>query len=293
MWGISFSGGGQKGFAHLGVIKGVEEDKIHIQSLSGSSIGAIMASALAVGISYAELEEFVLRLKTRDIIDIRPNITSALAVYFRLLLGRFQINDTTSWSLLNGDKITKLLKEIFGKIKINEVSKPLAITAVDINKGKDVIFTNRPNSFDNFPGIVIDDIPLYLAIRASIAIPLVYKGVIYKEFHFIDGGLTNNIPVYLIKKLGCKEMLSVVVTKTPPYEEKPNSIIDVGGRLINIAVDNSRYVTNPDVVIEPVVPEVSLGDLDKSMVLIEAGYESYKKARKIIFEKKLNFFEKK
>ena len=290
MWGISFSGGGQKGIAHIGVIKGLTEDRIPIECLSGSSVGSIMASALAVDISYRELEEIVLALKVRDIVDIRPNIASAFRLYFRLLLGKFQMNDTTNWSLLNGDRISKLLKGVFGKMSIDKVNKPLAITAVDVNTGKDVIFTNRPKAFTNFPGIVITDIPLYLAIRSSIAIPFVYKGVIYNEHHFIDGGLTNNIPLYLVKKLGCKNLLSVVVTKTPPFHEKPNSIIDLGGRLINIAVDNSRYITKPDLVIEPIVPEVSLGDLDKTIELIEAGYESYYKARTIILEKKLNFF---
>lgn len=282
MWGISFSGGGHKGIAHLGVIKGLEEDKIPIDCLSGSSVGAIMASALAIGVPYDQLEKIVLGLKPRDIVDIRLNVTSVLGVYFRLLLGKFQMNDTANWSLLNGDRITKLLKEIFGKKMINEVTKPLAITAVDVNTGKDVIFTNQPKAFYSFSGTVITDMPLYLAIRASLAIPLVYKGITYQEFHFIDGGLTNNIPVYLIKNLGCEKMISVVVAKTPPFEEKPNNIIDIGGRLITIAVDNSRYAISPHLVIEPVIPEVSLGDFTKTKELIEAGYEGYKKSRKKI-----------
>lgn len=290
MWGISFSGGGQKGIAHIGVIKGIQEDKIMVTAVSGSSAGAIMAAALATNLSYTKLVKIAQSLDHQDVLDIRPNVWSIFKTYFRVLLGRFNFKETNQWSLLKGDKLTAILREAFGEMKISEVAVPLAVTAVDVNSGLDVVFTNRPDKFRYFDGIVISEIPLYIAVRSSISIPLVYKGIKYNDYYFVDGGLTNNTPVYLLNLLGAKSTISVEVTKRPPYEQSPEGIIDLGSRIISIAVDNSKYLVEPDIVVKPNLPEVTLGNTNKNKEMIELGYESYVEKREKIIEKNINFF---
>ncbi len=285
MWGISFSGGGQRGLAHLGVFKGLQEDKVPIGAVSGTSVGAILAAALALGITYDQLEEVTKGLSTGDVLDLRFNLWGFLKTYVRILLGRFKFEETTYWSLLKGDKLTKILKKLYGKILISEVQLPIAITAVDVNSGKDVIFTNKPVLFSDFEGIVMDNIPLYLAVRSSIAIPLIYKGVVFNEYHLVDGGLTNNTPINLVKKMGTNSTISVEVSSKPPFSSKPNGLIELGGRLISIAIDNSKYYSEAEIYIEPKLPDVSLGDFDETKKIIEKGYEIYLKNREKILKK--------
>ncbi|SET20971.1 patatin-like phospholipase family protein [Anaerobranca gottschalkii] len=277
--GVSFSGGGQRGIAHIGVLKGLQRDNIPISAVSGSSVGAIMAAALAKGKSYRDLIDVVNTLEQKDVLDVRINIWSIIKGYFCLLLGNFSLENTNYWSLLKGERMTKILKQIFGEEDISTIKTPLAITAVDINTGLDTIFTNVPQAFSDFEGLVISEIPLYLAIRASISIPLVYRGVNYKEGYFIDGGLTNNVPVFLVKKLGCKKTISVEVTKRPPFDNRPQGIIDLGSRVITVAVDNSKYFAIPDIVIKPNIPTVNLGNFDKTKELIDIGYKAYLEIR--------------
>jgi NTE family protein len=277
--GVSFSGGGQRGIAHIGVIKGFQRDNIPISAVSGSSVGAIMAAAVAKGKDYKDLIEVVNTLNQKDILDIRINIWSIIKGYFGLLLGNFSLENTNYWSLLKGERLTRIIKQIFGEENISNVKTPLAITAVDINTGLDTIFTNVPQAFRDFEGLVISEIPLYLAIRASISIPLVYRGVNYQEGYFIDGGLTNNIPVFLVRKIGCKKIISVEVTKRPPFDSKPLGIIDLGSRVITVAVDNSKYSVVPDIVIRPNIPTVHLGNFNKTKELIDLGYKAYLEIR--------------
>ncbi|QNO14888.1 patatin-like phospholipase family protein [Alkalicella caledoniensis] len=284
MLGLSFSGGGQSGIAHIGVIKGIQLDGIYIGAVSGSSVGAIMAAAVALDMPYEALEKIALNLSKSDLLDIRPNLWNFIKLKVRVILGKFSFQDTAHWSLLEGERITKILRKIYGDIKISELIKPIAITAVDVNCGLDVIFTNKPELFKEFKGLVIDDIPLYLAVRSSIAIPLIYKGVNYKKCYFVDGGLTNNLPVNLASKLGAKKVISVEVASRPPFDNKVKDILDLGSRLITIAVDNSKYYTNPFIALEPELPDVSLGDFNETSRLIDGGYKSYLEKREKILK---------
>ncbi|WP_350343721.1 patatin-like phospholipase family protein [Proteinivorax tanatarense] len=280
--GLTLSGGGQKGIAHLGVLKGMDEDGIKIHSFSGTSAGAIITSLYATGKSYDEICKIILNLEKNDILDLNINFWQVVTLKLALVFKVFDFRQTIYWSLFAGERIKSILEKELPNVPIKDVENPpLAITAVDIYTGQDIIFTNRKKKLEHF-GVVIDDIPLPQAVRASMAIPFIYSGVRWKEYYFIDGGLTNNIPTKLLKFLEADKTIAVDVSEKPPYKEKPSNIVDMGGRIVSIAIDSSRYHTIPDVLLEPDTSSVSLGDFSITDKLVEKGYDEYKRNKDAI-----------
>lgn len=276
--GLTFSGGGQKGIAHLGVVKGLEEDKIQIACLSGTSVGAIVASLYATNQSFEKLNTVLNSLKPQDVLDF--NLWPLLRLKLLIALKVLDLQSTIYWGAFAGEKIRKILNKHLLQVKINELDIPIALTAVDLYSGQDVIFTNRKKKISDLAAIVIDDIYLVDAVRASMAIPFIYTGVLWDKYYFIDGGLTNNVPTNLLKFLGCKRMMAVDVSESPPYLNKPENILDMGGRLLNIAIDNTKYYTLPDVLLKPQVSGISLGDFSSNEQLIQQGYKEYQNKKK-------------
>jgi len=152
--------GGARGYAHIGVIEELEKAGLKIESISGSSIGALIGGLYAAG-GLQEYKEWVLDL---DMFDV--------AVLLDLSF--------ESSGLIRGEKIFKKLKEIIGEVKIEELPKKFTAVATNLEKDKEVWFQQGD---------------LLSAIRASISIPSFFTPVKYKEMVLVDGGVLNPLPV--------------------------------------------------------------------------------------------------
>ena len=152
--------GGARGLAHIGVIQWLEENGYNIQTISGSSMGALIGGIYAAG-KLDIYTRWVRALRQRDVI--------------RLL----DINFSGA-GLFSGERIMHTLKELLGDANIEDL--PVAFTAVatDLDAGREVWFRKGP---------------LFEAIRASISIPTVFTPVYYKGHLLVDGGLSNPVPI--------------------------------------------------------------------------------------------------
>lgn len=152
--------GGARGYAHIGVIEELIAQGLAIESIAGSSMGALIGGVHAAG-KLDEFRDWALQLQRLDVL--------------RLL-------DWT-WSgggFIKGDRIVGVLKELIGDIDIEELSIPYTAVAVDLDAQREVWFS-RGRLFD--------------AIRASIAIPTVFRPHRYQGRLLVDGGLLNPLPV--------------------------------------------------------------------------------------------------
>lgn len=159
---LVLSGGGAKGFFHLGVIEAIRDLNIEIEEISGTSIGAVMGTIYA---------------SNPDV-----NFESLLAdINLRKFLGLI-INT-------NNEKAIKKLWDLFAKYinvsKFNELKIPMSFNATDIMTGDEVVFREG----NIFPGVI-----------ASMAIPFVFPLVNIDDRSLCDGGVVNNLPLSLIKK---------------------------------------------------------------------------------------------
>lgn len=163
--GLVLSGGGARGFAHLGVVRALREARIPIDFVGGVSIGSIIAAGVAMGWSDDEMRA---RYR-RGFVDTNP------------------INDYTFpvIALTRGRKVTRLLEREYGGVLIEDLRQPFFCISANLANGR---------AFEHRRG------PLAQALRASVAIPGVMPPVLHGNDILVDGAAINNMPVDLMQR---------------------------------------------------------------------------------------------
>jgi len=163
--GLVLSGGGARGFAHIGVLRALREARIEVDSIGASSIGAIIGAGWADGWSY---EEMLDRMR-RGFVASNP-----LSDYTLPLM-----------SLVAGRKVGRLLRQQFGDIDIEDLRRPYYCVSANLASG--LLAVHRRGT-------------LWLWLRASIAIPGVLPPVFTKKQAYVDGAALNNLPVDVMRE---------------------------------------------------------------------------------------------
>ncbi|MEW6534680.1 MAG: patatin-like phospholipase family protein [Candidatus Auribacterota bacterium] len=177
--GIALGCGTARGFAHIGVLKVLEDENIPINYIAGSSIGAIVGTLYALGYGAYEIEK--------------------MASDFGLKRMAFVSNPSFSGSgLLEGRTIEKILKPIIGHRTFEDLKIPLKIVSTDICSGEEVIFTD---------GLLLK------ALRASASFPGLFVPMKYNNTYLVDGGLINPVPANIVKRMGAECVIAVDVTR--------------------------------------------------------------------------------
>ena len=157
---LVLSGGGARGFAHIGAIEEIESRGYMINSIAGTSMGALIGGVYATG-KLNEFKEWAYNLDKQEI--------------FKLLDFSF-----SNQGLIKGDRVLKTMKKFIPDVDIQDLNIKYTATAFDLAQNKEIVF--REGS-------------LYNAIRASISIPTVFTPVINGNSVLVDGGVVNNIPI--------------------------------------------------------------------------------------------------
>jgi len=172
--GIAFGGGAARGWAHLGVIQALEEAGIRPSVVSGTSIGAVVGGCY-VADRLDHLRDFAMSLTRRKV------------------FGYFDFNLSCS-GLINGNKLHSALKEALGDKRIEDLERPMTAVATEIGTGHEV-WLSRGNLVD--------------ALRASYAIPGVFRPVKLDGRWLFDGALVNPIPVTVCRALGAQYVIAI------------------------------------------------------------------------------------
>lgn len=157
---LVLSGGGARGFAHIGVIEELEKRGYEITSIAGTSMGSMVGGVYALG----KMEEFKKWAYSMDKLKVFSMVDFTLS----------------KQGLIKGDKVLKKMKDFIPDTSIEDLKIPYAAVAVDLIKREEVVFKEGS---------------LYHAIRASIAIPSVLTPVKDEDTLLVDGGVMNNIPI--------------------------------------------------------------------------------------------------
>lgn len=200
--GLCLAGGGVKGAAHIGVLKAIEEEKIKINYISGTSSGSIIAALFASGYSY---DEILLLFKKYSKKIKYINYANLFKLIFGLIIKRKIIIK----GLNNSKIIEQTVNEACAKkgiYNINQINMPLIIPSVDLNKGNMVCFCSKENrSIISDKIEYVNNINIGDAVRASCSYPLVFEPYEYNSTQLIDGGIRENIPWKETKKLRCRK----------------------------------------------------------------------------------------
>lgn len=262
--GLALGGGGARGLAHIGVLKVLEEAGIRVDFAAGSSIGGVVAAAYAAGKTPAEMEALAHRYADR-----------------RNLLGLLDPSPFQA-GFLQGKRIREVISTFMGEDATFATTRfPLALTATDLPRGAPTVIRD---------GSLID------AVMATSALPGLWPPVVINGCQLADGGLTNNIPVDVLRQMGADVVIAVRVA--PCFPRLDGTVLDVpllpdfGDRFYHSILILSDALTNyqldknpPDVMLVPEIPDcVWLLGFDQPDQAIRAGEAAARNALPAILD---------
>lgn len=186
---LVLSSGGARGLAHIGVIESLQENGYEITSIAGSSIGAVVGAFYAAG-KLPEYKEWVTHLERLDV--------------FNLIDFTFSVQ-----GFIKGEKVFKTLEKIIPDQPIEDLRIPFAAVTTDIKNKKENVFTSGS---------------MYTAIKASVAIPTVIKPVTINGIEYVDGGVTNPIPIDHVKRNEGDILVVSNVNAIVPYKKSARQV---------------------------------------------------------------------
>jgi NTE family protein len=274
---LALSGGGARGFAHIGVLRALNEAHIEPDLIVGSSMGAVIGGLYAAGYTVDELENIALSTDWSNLFLDRPSRrnlflaqkeTTArhiLSVRFRDWQPDFPL------ALSNGQKISEFLIDLVHRApyapwpSFDDLKVPFRAVATDIAHGNSVIFSQGD---------------LAEAMRASMSLPLVFAPYQMDTMLLVDGGVVENIPVEISHAQGADFVIAVdISTGLQP----PNDVLmpwELADRVSTIMhLDRNRTSRQKaGLVITPKLKNHKSTDFTGIKDLIEAGYEAAKES---------------
>ena len=269
--GLALSGGGALGFAHVGVLKVLEEEGIAVSCISGNSMGSLVGGLYAAGYSTAQIESIATNadwwtLFSSDVpfgARYLPERQQSQRYVFQLRHHNFIPSFPSG--LIPLQNVEFLLMKLLSKIEYNTFYEfdslpiPYRAIAVDLDSGEKVVFRNKR---------------LANAIRSSIAIPGVFAPEQIDGRQYVDGGVIQNLPVDPL--LEFKPDLIIASLTMKHNLETGVSLIDVISRSLDLVAieDLKQQKQLADILIEPNVDPFNPSDFFRAKELIKAGEEA-------------------
>lgn len=238
--GLALGGGAARGLAHIGVLEVLEDAGIPIDMIAGTSVGAIIGALYARGKSAAWIKDLAL-----DLAGKKEN-------FFREL-------SLSKTGLIQGRKLEKTLKPIFGNITFEELKYRFACAATDVYTGEEVVF---------------NDGPVWDCIRASASIPLLLTVAKWKGRYLVDGGLTDPVPAGVAREMGAELVIAVnVIPAKSVQEEKEPNVFAVAMQLVYVLNHQlvKSSIVDADIIIEPQVEHIGFADFHRAEECIHLG----------------------
>nr|WP_307774416.1 patatin-like phospholipase family protein [uncultured Cetobacterium sp.] len=272
--GLVLSGGGAKGFAHIGVLKALEKNNIKVDYITGTSMGALIGSLYSAGYSPDQIEKLILDIDWENTFDDKPNQEdipleqrSIMKDYNLSLKYDDSFNFDLPKSLRNTQKIYLTLKNLLWGVEgINNFDNlpiPMRVIATDLNTGKAKSFKSGD---------------LAQAIVASISIPTIFDPVNINNSYYVDGLLSRNFPVKDAFDLGADIVIGVDVGTTVQKKDSYD-IFGVADQIIAIqsasSTEDQRDLAT--ILIEPDVSNYRPTDFQNFKKLEELGIEATNK----------------
>lgn len=260
---LVLSGGGARGAAHVGVIRVLEEYRVPIDCIAGTSMGALVGSAYATGTSVAEMEKIINGISSellfkenppREELSIRRK-QDDYNIFFGPEVGLGQGKIGFGKGLVSGVQLETVLRQLSkakGYHRFDDLPIPFRAVATDLVTGREVVFS---------------DGELANVMRASMSVPGAVAPAEFDGKMLVDGMLTSNLPVDAARKMGADIVIAVNVGTPLLKREELSGFMGVVGQMLSILteqnVEASLASLKPtDVLITPELGDFSTGDFD-------------------------------
>ena len=274
--GLVLSGGGARGAAHVGVLKVIEELRIPIDYIAGTSMGAIIGGLYASGMSPEEIEK---ALKGNDWLDVLSDSPKRKDLSFRRKREdeEFLVRSAAGFNngelelpqgLLQGQKLLLLLKSLTLPVAtiddFDQLRIPFRALATDISTGQPVVLKKGD---------------LALSMRASASIPSAFAPVEINGKLLVDGGVSNNLPVKIVQEMGAERLIVVDVSTPLATREELKNVLSITDQLTTIMTRRNTEASLAlmgagDVLIVPSLGDVTTTSFTSAIKAIPSGVEA-------------------
>ncbi|MCX5806912.1 MAG: patatin-like phospholipase family protein [Proteobacteria bacterium] len=242
---LVLGGGSAKGFAHVGVIRILEQEKIPIHMIIGTSAGSLIGGMYAANPDSFQLEWTAFKIDKNDILDFS-------IIYSKL-------------GPVQGVKLESFIEQTVKVKKVEDTKIPFYPIATDLNTGETIILEKGS---------------LAKAIRASSSIPGIFAPVTFGNRMLVDGGVSNNLACDIAKRDKGADIVIAVNLLKDIKDYDIGSVVDIIAQSINIMMheNNKTKLNYADILIEPETKGVSIFDFTQKKRLMEEGMRATKAA---------------
>jgi NTE family protein len=279
--GLVLSGGGAKGFAHVGILKEIDKAGIKLDYIGGTSMGAIVGGLYAAGYSADQIEIIIEKIDFLSL--IRDQIPRNSETFFEKEYGENTMIAlpvkkgiiSSPKAIYKGQNILNLLLELFDSLDGNQdfskLSVPFFCIATDVETGGQVLLEKGS---------------LPLALRASGSFPTLLNPVVLDGKLLVDGGIANNFPVSVMKSKGIDIVIGADVEGHLHKKDKLNSALSIMNQIMSYQMYNKteKEKEKIDVYIHPDLSNFSIVDFDKKDEILKIGNDEAAKYSEVFKE---------
>lgn len=272
--GLTLSGGGAKGLAHIGILKAIDSAGLKIDYITGTSMGAVVGSLYAAGYSGKEIEKIANDIDWNTIFNSNPQQTD-IALREKDEFGSYLLEvpikglrPALTSGLMDPEGVwTEFLKILYPAYRVKNFHKlniPFECVATDLETGKPVVLSTGE---------------LVQAIRSSMAIPTVFTPIAYQDKILVDGGLIQNFPVSQVKKMGADYVIGVSLYSGLLNRNQIKSALDVMDQITSYADadDEIKQKSMCDILIMPPMGSYNAASFSDYKEILRIGNEAGEK----------------
>ncbi|MDR1103765.1 MAG: patatin-like phospholipase family protein [Endomicrobium sp.] len=248
---LVLGGGGARGFAHVGVLKVIQEERIPVSLVVGTSVGSIAGALYCAGASLERLQD-----------DIKEFDVGHISNFNSISLLELLLADR----LLSNKKLENFINARIGEVTFNQLRIPLVCIATDLITGERILLREGSVAF---------------AARASSAVPGIFQPVEYNQRYLIDGGLSENIPVSVARIFKADVIIAVPLSADITKNNVNNIFLTLMQAIYIQGQSLDQYnLSKVDVIICPEVGDLNAADFAGAYKTIDKGYMAMKKSIK-------------
>lgn len=278
--GVAFAGGSALGLAHVGVLKWLEQQRIPVDYIAGTSMGGLIGGIYATGNSAEEVERFIASIDWNEALQVSVPFQH---LSFRRKEDQREYPNTIELGfkrrlrfpsgLSSGHGVGLIISRFaaaYGDLdSFDDLPTPFRCVAVDLVKAREVVFGE---------GSLPD------ALRATMSLPAVFAPVRKDGMLLIDGGALNNLPVEVVRQMGADVVIAVALDLPQPTADELATLFGVARRSLSVMIieNERRNLGLADLVIMPDLNGVSGTDYLRWPELVERGYQAAQQKERML-----------
>jgi NTE family protein len=250
-FGLALGGGATRGFAHIGVLKALDEAGLKPAFVAGTSVGSLIGALYCSGLSWQQIWQEAENLNWPDLAQVTM----------------------PTMGLVNLDKMETLVDRLVEGRTIEELPVPFRAVALDLVSGSEIILGSGP---------------LGRAVRASCSIPGVFTPLDDGKRLLADGGIVNNLPTRQVREMGADFVVSVdIVYSGWDKQKKPSNLLEVLFASTFIFMNNTgaQGRNTSDLLVVPDLARFGFHDMSRKQEMIDLGYKAMQPHLKVLVKR--------